>query len=448
MGNVHARQEVPSGNGGVKKNFPLDKVGAQVVQVHVDGIDRTKEDVITDRIKPIFNIQHFQDLILQVQDVRNKLVTMGCFSDVSVHVDTLEGGGPQDYEVTFRVKECRRVKGTINTMFGNQEGSLMTGFMLPNLAGRGEKFKVDYSYGTKKTNTFNASLSKPLVSNDATATASLFQQMAEFTSSSGFKELNRGVVLDLTFLSAPQVAHNLSWEAVWRDISCSNRGTAFAVREQAGHTLKSSIKHILTVDRRDSLIFPTKGSYFRLNQEFAGLGGDVGFFKNEIEMQANVPIADKFVLQGTFNGGLLKPLTNYEKILTIADKFFLGGPMNVRGFEQRGLGPNCDGNSIGGQMFWATGLHLYTPLPFLKRGDYEELFRTHLFCTAGNNVSENEIKKMDDVFKTFRLSYGVGLAFKLGGIARIELNYCIPVKSERGDKIAPGLQLGVGFNFL
>ena len=27
-----------------------------------------------------------------------------------------------------------------------------------------------------------------------------------------------------------------------------------------------------------------------------------------------------------------------------------------------------------------------------------------------------------------RLSYGLGLAVKLGGIARIELNYCIPVK--------------------
>ena len=28
----------------------------------------------------------------------------------------------------------------------------------------------------------------------------------------------------------------------------------------------------------------------------------------------------------------------------------------------------------------------------------------------------------------FRLSYGLGLALKLGGVARIELNYCVPVK--------------------
>ena len=32
------------------------------------------------------------------------------------------------------------------------------------------------------------------------------------------------------------------------------------------------------------------------------------------------------------------------------------------------------------------------------------------------------------VTQDFRLSYGLGLALKLGGVARIELNYCVPVK--------------------
>ena len=27
-----------------------------------------------------------------------------------------------------------------------------------------------------------------------------------------------------------------------------------------------------------------------MTQEFAGLGGDIGFFKNEVEVQANVPL--------------------------------------------------------------------------------------------------------------------------------------------------------------
>jgi outer membrane protein insertion porin family len=73
-----------------------------------------------------------------------------------------------------------------------------------------------------------------------------------------------------------------------------------------------------------------------------------------------------YVFKGTFNCGLLKRLTNGDdnKVVTIADHFFLGGPLNVRGFEMRGLGPSSEGNAIGGQMYWAAGLHLYTPLPF------------------------------------------------------------------------------------
>ena len=36
-------------------------------------------------------------------------------------------------------------------------------------------------------------------------------------------------------------------------------------------------------------------------------------------------------------------------------------------------------------MYWASGLHLYTPLPFRPgRDGYGDLFKTHVFVTAGN----------------------------------------------------------------
>ena len=47
---------------------------------------------------------------------------------------------------------------------------------------------------------------------------------------------------------------------------------SYIVREQCGHTLKSSLRHILSVDRRDNSVFPTEGSLFKLVQEYAGIG--------------------------------------------------------------------------------------------------------------------------------------------------------------------------------
>jgi len=81
---------------------------------------------------------------------------------VDVQIDTAPEGSKTDYEVTFRVKELKRMAGAVNTMMGNQEGSVMVGLNSPNVLGRGEKFQVDYSYGTRKSNQFNIILSKPL----------------------------------------------------------------------------------------------------------------------------------------------------------------------------------------------------------------------------------------------------------------------------------------------
>ena len=83
------------------------------------------------------------------------------------------------------------------------------------------------------------------------------------------------------------------------------------------------MKHILCVDRRDNPIFPNHGTLFKLSQEFAGLGGNIGFFKNELELQANLPLAEDISLQGSFNGGLLKDLQG-DKTFNISDHFFLG----------------------------------------------------------------------------------------------------------------------------
>lgn len=50
----------------------------------------------------------------------------------------------------------------------------------------------------------------------------------------------------------------------------------------------------------------------------------------------------------------------------------------------------CSGDYLGGEAYWAGGLHLYTPLPFRPgRGGFGELFRTHFFLNAGNLCNLN-----------------------------------------------------------
>ena len=47
-----------------------------------------------------------------------------------------------------------------------------------------------------------------------------------------------------------------------------------------------------------------------------------------------------------------------------------------------------------------------------------------------------------------RSAWGIGAAFKIGGRARIEINYCFPLEKQKTDKARSAFQFGIGYEFL
>ncbi|XP_043239282.1 sorting and assembly machinery component 50 homolog [Amphibalanus amphitrite] len=429
-------------------------IQARVDKVHVDGVGRTKDDLVQATVQPMFEAATLEDVITRTHEARTRLEQLGCFRSVGVFIDTSRGpeATEKGLEVTFEVQELRRIVGGINTLVGQNEGSLVLSCRLPNLAGRGEKLQGEYTYGTNKTTGVNLAFVKPFHNAAGTTlSTSVYQSGTDFPWS-GFREIDRGLLLDLSFRSATDVLHSLRYDVAWREVACLDRATPFEVRLEAGHSLKSAVKHILTVDKRDSTIFPTEGALIRLNQELAGLGGNIGFLKHEAELQYNLPLPLDITLQGAFFCGHMKAMYP-EKTYNISDRFFLGGPLNVRGFEMRGIGPQSDGSFTGADMYWAAAFHLYTPLPFRRsKGGFGELFRTHFFVNTGNignfRLSDDISRNAQILVSGLRLAYGIGVSMRLGEIARLELNYCVPTRLQKGDRPVHGLQFGVGVSFL
>ena len=125
------------------------------------------------------------------------------------------------------------------------------------------------------------------------------------------------------------------------------------------------------------------------------------------------------------------------------------------------------GDYLGGESYWAGGLHFYTPLPFRPgKGGFGDLFRTHFFLNAGNLCNLNyggctqnitllyllcyKLSRCDllsvicagdgprahlqKLAECIRWSYGAGIVLRLGNIARLELNYCVPMGVQSGDR--------------
>ncbi|XP_051548578.1 sorting and assembly machinery component 50 homolog A [Myxocyprinus asiaticus] len=469
MGTVHARSLDPLSMQGPElgvqaddmdlgepgheeKQEVLENKDVVVQHVHIDGLGRTKEDILTYEIADVFRAKNLIDVMKKSHEARQRLLRMGIFRNVEVVIDTAEGADalPNGLDVTFEVKELRRLTGSYNTMVGNNEGSMVLGLKLPNVFGRAEKLTFQFSYGTKETS-YGLSFFKPQPGHfERNFSINLYKVTGQFPWSS-LRETDRGVSTELSF-PIWRTNHTLKWEGVWRELGCLARTASFAVREESGHSLKSSLSHVMVIDSRNSTILPRKGALLKINQELAGYtGGDVCFLKEDFEIQLNKTLFWDSVLSASLWGGMLLPIG--DKPSCIADRFYLGGPTSVRGFSMYSIGPQSEGDYLGGEAYWAGGLHLYTPLPFRPgRGGFGDLFRTHFFLNAGNlcnlNYGEGPRAHLSKLAECIRWSYGAGIVLRLGNIARLELNYCIPMGVQRGDRICDGVQFGAGIRFL
>lgn len=426
----------------------------KVEKIKVHGLNKTKNDFVVHQCKELFKAATFKDVILSCNDVKNKLEQAGIFKTVSVLIDTSKGPGvnKDGLDVIFKVKEGRRHAASAHTAIGNNEGSLVLGGKVVNVFGRAEMLSLEYSRGTRQSTGYNVTFFKP-VNNELTRrlTVQGFKSSVEYLLSS-FREVARGAYMDYTF-PGPLGQQSLRWEGVWRELSCLTRASSFPVREQCGHSLKSSLKHIFARDTRNETVCPSRGYLFRLSQEFAGYtGGNAKFVKGEGEIQLNQYLFSDIVLSCSLQGGLMKGVDGEQ--IRINDRFFLGGPTDVRGFNVRGIGPQDSGNFLGAESYWAAGVHLYSPLPFNPgKGRWGDIIRMHAFANAGNlcNVNLNNPNYLDQLKQlqeNIRWSYGAGILLKIGRVARFELNYCVPKSAQPTDSIVSGMQFGVGVSFL
>ena len=168
-------------------------------------------------------------------------------------------------------------------------------------------------------------------------------------------------------------------------------------------------------------IAPTSGYEFRLDQDFAGLGGDVRFIRSIGSFTAHRGIAKGIRASLRFQGGGIFPFGNDEN-LRINNRFFRGGS-DFRGFNVAGLGPRTvlvqldengnetntvfRGQSLGGQAFYQATLEV--TLPDVIPEQYG--IRAALFAEAGGvGVLEDEFEVAEQIL-TRDQALGIGSSF-------------------------------------
>ena len=149
----------------------------------------------------------------------------------------------------------------------------------------------------------------------------------------------------------------LEWSAAFRDVMPRRHATLpFAcdaspeIVAQAGTSWKHSLmyQHRLNNSLCDDRYNPTAGVDAHWAWEVAGPPGDVGFVKGTGGAALHVPVADAvggISLHASVNGGFIRPITYgglCPATTSVSDRFYVGGPIQLRGFMHSGIGPRAE----------------------------------------------------------------------------------------------------------
>ncbi|CAH8602113.1 unnamed protein product [Heterobilharzia americana] len=440
--------------------FDLAAMPASVEEVVVSGLDRTHESIVKKQFVGLVKSQNLRDLFHNVKEAKERLVKLGVFKSVYAVVDVSgDSLKPDAYKITFKVVEKRFVTARMSMTHGTDGVTKACGNVrLNNFARHAEFADVDVEIGSN-------------------------QMVSKFA----------------TIQNLWRIIHTFfQWDGIWRETEVKDHTAPLSVLKESGSALKTSLRHVFESDARPDLVFPDSGYLFKVSQEMASVtpGSQTGHYtvngnasssatgplidrglqlKLESLLQKPFRLCDWLVGEVTFSSGLVHSLTRHP--VHISDRFFLGGPLELRGFQWRTVSPsepllvptiqtlgnpdintsdnaqlipplvpsNSTPSPIGADAFWLTGVHLYTPLPYwgAEEGSLAAQFRLHSFFLTGSTL-ERPIQNLLDSHSSSssasefrhcllnelrgkpRSVVGVGLVFRFAGILRMELNYCIP----------------------
>ena len=251
--------------------------------------------------------------------------------------------------------------------------------------------------------------------------------------------------------------------------NCYADGEVSSAIKQAlngGAVITSAIGYTLNYNTLDNNKDPTSGILATLNQDFAGVGGDVSYLKTTGDVKLYTPVVADVVGVLRLQGGVL---TDTGKGIRMLDHFQMG-PNLVRGFAPAGIGPrdistmfyNGYGDALGGTKYWGASVELQMPFWFLPKEvglkgavyadagsvfDYQGAKSITGFACNGNAQTNAQNQCIDLVGDDglVRSSVGVGLIWQ-SPFGPLRFDYAVPLTKGANDRVQQ-FRFGGGTSF-
>lgn len=215
-----------------------------------------------------------------------------------------------------------------------------------------------------------------------------------------------------------------------------------AVKEglASGPVITSAVGYSLAYNTLDNNKDPTSGILATLNQDFAGVGGDVSYLKTTGDVKLYTPVVSDIIGVLRLQGGVL---TDTGKGLRMLDHFQMG-PNLVRGFAPVGIGPRditygTYNDALGGTKYWGASAELQMPFWFLPK---EVGLKGAVYADAGSLFDYQGITCRTTTLECLsvgadngliRTSVGMGLIWQ-SPFGPLRFDYAIPLTKSVYDR--------------
>jgi outer membrane protein insertion porin family len=410
-----------------------------VESIKVEGNTKTKTRVILRELalRPadVFDLTRMQTSERRLQNTR-------FFEEVRLSPEATNIPGRKDLSVN--VSEGHTGNLSFGMGFGSVESAQVFfetrqgNFDLFNpgsgFQGDGQKFRLRLSLGSRSSQALVTFEEPWLFEQRLAFGVELFRTESDYQSTN-YNELRTGFELYLRRRLFELVEGRFSYRLEFVDIfDVPSNNVAEVFKAAEGESTVSKLGLTFLRDSRDSVLFTRRGNRTSLKTELAGLGGDVDYLKFEARTAHFIPTFDSMDQTLSILGRLGTAIPyGQSKDIPFYDRFYLGGPETLRGFDYRDVGPRDTVDKtepIGGNT--------YGMLSFEYTFRLAEPFGLVAFYDMGFVNADD----MDLNLSDYASNWGLGARIMMMG-SPLKLDLGFPLQDPSGD--AEGTQFNFSF---
>ncbi len=409
----------PAGPAQIDVHYKIEEGDRSFVnRINIEGNTRTKDKVIRREVLvapgDVFNT-------VRVDITKKRLDNLGYFAKVETYPEDTDIPGRKDLTILVQEKRTGSLSfgggfSTVDQLVGFAE--LTQGnfdlFNWPSFTGGGQKFRLRIQYGTQRKD-FILTLTEPYFLDRRLAlTGQLFYTEANYLSAD-YDQRNYGFMIELRKPINAYMYGTLGYTLQDVDIFNVAASAPDFILSQSGSFVESKIFSSIVFDSRDNPLLSRRGQRITFSPFISGgfLGGDTQVYALDLEGSQYFHLPKDLIL---LINGEIATVNQWGSgtEVPIFERLFLGGSNNLRGFPFREVGPQENGEPIGGQSMARATVELTFPIIEKARGAifYDTGFVNSSAWSFGFNNIASDVGigiRLDLPIGPLRLDYGYPL---------------------------------------